>query len=315
MTLNFLLYTAIIILYIIFFVFLFYKNIEGLVFILLFLLMTVSGYKVILDFYENRELLKVDFSQIFGPETNLISSLIFSPIMLFILLISLFILCILYSMSLASLNTIFVNVSLLAVYILFSMPSNSLSSPLQLHVLYGIPIMLLIISLIFIMVTITTLNYNSPTGRLDLPYKYRNILNTYKGTFVTSILILIASMIFLTLSKRSKTSNKNVTEGYSGDSFNYITAGSMFFIYIFSFISFNGAYDIYKLVRYNMKTLDKYKLNIQGECGGSLPESSDTIEEEASIPTDSETTGGGTVTTGIFTGLPILRQLPDNQVI
>ena len=62
---NFLLYVAIIALYIIFFVFLFMDNIEGLIFILLFLLTTMSGYKVVMDLYENRELVNYDIMNMF----------------------------------------------------------------------------------------------------------------------------------------------------------------------------------------------------------------------------------------------------------
>ena len=75
MKLNFLLYAAIIIMYIIFLVFLFFESVEGLVFILLFLLTAMSGYKLILDLYEYRNILSIDFSKIFGENTNFITSL------------------------------------------------------------------------------------------------------------------------------------------------------------------------------------------------------------------------------------------------
>ena len=118
---NFLLYVAIIALYIIFFVFLFMDNIEGLIFILLFLLTTMSGYKVVMDLYENRELVNYDIMNMFDflEEPFKIKSAALHPIVLLLLTVSLVIFIFMYMASRVSANYVITNAMLLVLYFCF----------------------------------------------------------------------------------------------------------------------------------------------------------------------------------------------------
>ena len=313
MKLNFLLYAAIIIMYIIFFVFLFFENIEGLIFILLFLLTSMSGYKLILDLYEYKNILSIDFSKIFGENTSFITSLFLNPLTLLILIVMLFVFTILYLRSKVKINAIFINILLIGVYVLFSMPSKKAGEGyFQLYTLFSVPVLVTILSLIMIIVTIHKLSSDSPTGKLNLSKKYREILNRYKGMLLSVILVIISTFISLTMIKRSKTDELNVTTINESMKYNYISAASLFVTYILSYFAFNDSYDLYKIIRYNMKTNDQYKRVTRGSCAGGMEQQ---IQDEIDNTMDeipertSDTTGGGYVEDGIFAGMPILRKL------
>ena len=282
MELNFLLYTAIIILYIIFFIFLLFENIEGLMFILLFLLSSMSGYKLILDLYENRNILNIDFSKIFGENTSGIVSLFLNPLTLLLLIVMLFVFILMYLKSRIKINAIFLNVLLIVVYILFSMPAKKSGGGLfQLYTLYSIPIMVILLSLIMMMVTIHTLNSDSIIGKMKLSKKYRNSLHRYKQMLISVITLIIATFIMLTTVKRTKMdSTLNTYVSNDNDNFNYISAISILVTYVMSYFTFNDSYDLFKIIRYKLKTNDQYNHVTRGACTGNM-------EEELENPTNS----------------------------
>ena len=84
----------------------------------------MSGYKLILDLYEHRSILNIDFSNVFGSNTSSIVSIFLNPLTLLLLLVMLFVFVIMYLQSRIRINAIFINVLLIAVYVLFSMPTK-----------------------------------------------------------------------------------------------------------------------------------------------------------------------------------------------
>ena len=314
MKLNFLLYAAIIIMYIIFLVFLFFESVEGLVFILLFLLTAMSGYKLILDLYEYRNILNIDFSKIFGENTNFITSLFLNPLTLLVLIVMLFVFVVLYLYSKVKINAIFINILLIAAYVLFSMPSKKAGEGyFQLYTLFSLPVLTTLLSLIMIIVTIFTLSSESPTGKLNLSSKYRGILNRYKGMLLSVVLTIISTFILLTRTKRTKTDDLNGSTVKESSTFNTISAASLFVSYILSYVALNDSYDLYKLIRFNMKTNDQYRRVTQGSCTGGMEEDIQDEIDESSIETPERTSNTEDIEVGegIFAGidLPLFKKL------
>lgn len=321
MELNFLLYTAIIILYIIFFIFLLFENIEGLIFILLFLLTSMSGYKLILDLYENRNILNIDFSRIFGDNTSGIVSLFLNPLTLLLLIVMLFVFILMYLKSRIKINAIFLNVLLIAVYILFSMPAKKSGGGLfQLYTLYSIPIMVILLSLIMMMVTIHTLNSDSIIGKMKLSKKYRNSLHRYKQMLISVITLIIATFIMLTTVKRTKMdSTLNTYVSNDNDNFNYISAISILVTYVMSYFTFNDSYDLFKIIRYKLKTNDQYNHVTRGACTGNMEaelenELANVSQSEPQIEPTSNTSDESVVDEENYfyeLNLPVFRKLID----
>lgn len=321
MELNFLLYTAIIILYIIFFIFLLFENIEGLMFILLFLLSSMSGYKLILDLYENRNILNIDFSKIFGENTSGIVSLFLNPLTLLLLIVMLFVFILMYLKSRIKINAIFLNVLLIVVYILFSMPAKVNGGGLfQLYTLYSIPIMVILLSLIMMMVTIHTLNSDSIIGKMKLSKKYRNSLHRYKQMLISVITLIIATFIMLTTVKRTKMdSTLNTYVSNNNDNFNYISAISILVTYVMSYFTFNDSYDLFKIIRYKLKTNDQYNHVTRGACTGNMEaelenELANVSQSEPQIEPTSNTSDESVVDEENYfyeLNLPVFRKLID----
>lgn len=321
MELNFLLYTAIIILYIIFFIFLLFENIEGLIFILLFLLTSMSGYKLILDLYENRNILNIDFSKIFGENTSGIVSLFLNPLTLLLLIVMLFVFILMYLKSRIKINAIFLNVLLIVVYILFSMPAKKSGGGLfQLYTLYSIPIMVILLSLIMMMVTIHTLNSDSIIGKMKLSKKYRNSLHRYKQMLISVITLIIATFIMLTTVKRTKMdSTLNTYVSNNNDNFNYISAISILVTYVMSYFTFNDSYDLFKIIRYKLKTNDQYNHVTRGACTGNMEaelenELANVSQSEPQIEPTSNTSDESVVDEENYfyeLNLPVFRKLID----
>ena len=314
MELNFLLYTAIILLYIIFFIFLFFENIEGLMFILLFLLTSMSGYKLILDLYEHRSILNIDFSNVFGSNTSSIVSIFLNPLTLLLLLVMLFVFVIMYLQSRIRINAIFINVLLIAVYVLFSMPAKKSGGGLfQLYTLYSLPIMIIVLSLIMMMVTIHTLKSDSPIGKMNLSSKYRKILHRYKQMLLSTVTLIIGTFIALTTLKRTKldsTLNTYITS--DGDNINYLIMISLAAVYVISYLTFNDSYDLFKIIRYKLQTNDQYKRVTRGACAGNMEVA---LEDELTPPVPQTEPTSNTeevnVAAGLFDDLdlPIFRKL------
>ena len=253
---NFLLYVAIIALYIIFFVFLFMDNIEGLIFILLFLLTTMSGYKVVMDLYENREIVNYDIMNMFDflEEPFKIKSAALHPIVLLLLTVSLVIFIFMYMASRVSANYVITNAMLLVLYFLFSMPAKEGASFFQLYVLYGVPILGIILSLVFIMVCISVMNFDSPTGEIELNKKYRMIMNRYKGLLTATITIIMGSLLSITYLCRYDKNNKIPKDN---NAMNLITTIGLVLSYGLSYASLNTSYVFYEASKFNMQKIRK----------------------------------------------------------
>jgi len=256
----------------------------------------MSGYKLILDLYENRNILNIDFSKIFGDNTSGIVSLFLNPLTLLLLIVMLFCFVLMYLQSRIKINAIFVNVLLIAVYILFSMPAKKSGGGLfQLYTLYSLPIMIILLSLIMMMVTIHTLNSDSVIGKIKLSKKYQKILNRYKYMLLSVVTLIIATFIMLTTVKRTKMdSTLNTYVSNDNSNFNYISAISMLVTYVMSYLTFNDSYDLFKIIRYKLKTNDQYKHVTRGACTGNIEaelenELANISQSEPQIETTSNT--------------------------
>lgn len=290
MKLNILLYAQLIVLYLIFCIFLFNDKIEVLMFVLMFLLTTMTGYKVLYDMYENKDKLNFDFSEILRFFN--IDAIFMSPLILVILIATLVLFTYLYIRAKVSVNYVMANVVLLGVFFLFNMPSSG-SSYYQLFVLYGVPLFMLIMSSIMIMVAASILNGTVVSGKMNLSSHYRGILNTYKGLYVSTIFFLILTLVGMMAIKKIRingpiTANSSKSFVNSEKSFNILSLVSLSVSYILSFFTFSESYDIYKYVQFDMNTSDKYN----GDFTSTGTSSSST--SSSSTGTTSGTTTGTT---------------------
>ena len=292
MKLNILLYAQLIVLYLIFCIFLFNDKIEVLMFVLMFLLTTMTGYKVLYDMYENKDKLNFDFSEILRFFN--IDAIFMSPLILVILIATLALFTYLYIRAKVSVNYVMANVVLLGVFFLFNIPSSG-SSYYQLFVLYGVPLFMLIMSSIMIMVAASILNGTVVSGKMNLSSHYREVLNTYKGLYVTTIFFLILTLVGMMAIKQIRvngtttaSSSKSFVD--SEKSFNILSLVSLSVSYILSFFTFSESYDIYKYVQFDMNTSDNYNGDFTS-TGTTSSSSTGTTSSSSTGTTSSSSTG------------------------
>lgn len=203
-------YIFYIILYLIFFGFLFQPNVENLVMVMIFILVTISGFNLIMDIQDNKTVV-FDFKMIsdFINDRNgsIVKELLFSPMSLFIVCVILIVAVALYITSTATISPGFIY--FLATYLgvtSFFTLGNSIPGGIPFYIVIGIPMMLLIISLIMMMVTIY--NYDISSNKNGLYSKFIFLSNidatdtfNYKVAMIVEILLmfLILSYLFIYL--------------------------------------------------------------------------------------------------------------------
>ena len=183
----YLIYVFFLILYIIFFSHLFNKNLEYLMFILIFILSIFSGVKTVSDIYNSNILFKFDVLDSFVNKIGffkIIKNILFSTIVIILVGISM-------SVPLSSvISHIFVLFTLIA-YRLF----YNVSIPLWSIVI--IPILLIFVSFIFILITIHNLkkNKDDDNNEIRVSKNTRKKLNIYKGLYITDAILLNMYMV------------------------------------------------------------------------------------------------------------------------
>ena len=205
-------YLLIIILYLKLFIFLFANEgkIEGLVFILLFVLTVFVGFKIIFDFYKSsvsavdRELYFLRFKsfEIFANDIEilkLMKDFLLSPVVTLVLLVLLVFSIVEYiKKGIRNDYDFLVTMSCLTFgQIAISLTNASTKVPF--YILFGIPIILLIVSLILILVSIFNINSDAIT-KLKLNKSGRERVKKYKHFFVSNIIFFIVSLFLFSVS-------------------------------------------------------------------------------------------------------------------
>ena len=206
-------YLLIIILYLGLFRFLYANEgkIEGLVFILLFVLTVFVGFKIIFDFYKSsvsavdRELYFLRFKsfEIFANDIEilkLMKDFLLSPVVTLVLLVLLVFSIVEYiKKGIRNDYDFLVTMSCLTFgQIAISLTNASTKVPF--YILFGIPIILLIVSLILILVSIFNINSDAITKKLKLNKSGRERVKKYKDFFVSIIIFFIVSLFLFSVS-------------------------------------------------------------------------------------------------------------------
>lgn len=200
-------YLLIIILYLGLFRYLYANDgkIEGLVFILLFILTVFVGFKIIFDFYNSSVnsndkesfFLRFKSFEVFAKEIQilrLIKDFLFSSLVTLVLLIVLIVSVVQYIQKgiRNDYDFLVTMVCLTFGQVAFSFTNSNTKIPF--YILFGIPIILLIVSLILIMISIFNINSDSPTKKLKLNKDGRKRIKKYKDFFVSIIIFIIVTL-------------------------------------------------------------------------------------------------------------------------
>jgi hypothetical protein len=107
-------------------------------------------------------------------------------------------------------------------------------------------------------------------------------------------------------------STLNTYVSNDNDNFNYISAISILVTYVMSYFTFNDSYDLFKIIRYKLKTNDQYKRVTRGACAGNMEFA---LQDELIPPVPQTEPTSNTeevnVASGLFDDLdlPIFRKL------
>jgi hypothetical protein len=198
MELDLLMYSLLIIFYLIFFVFLFVEKMEGTMIIILFILSTFSGYKLLYDMKTN-EMLNIDIDPIRNTYSFLFNFLKkFGSIGVMIVFLILFAAS--YTLHYFSyiprwgfsLSAVLLSLSI-AISLLFQKIDEI--KQLSYFSLYIIPMFLIMISFIIMLDSLSKVD-NTPGDRMKLSRRNREKLLIYKIFLLVSIVLIIGSLLY-----------------------------------------------------------------------------------------------------------------------
>lgn len=206
-------YLLIIILYLGLFRYLYANDgkIEGLVFILLFVLTVFVGFKIIFDFYKSSVnaldkesfFLRFKSFEIFAKEIQilkLIKDFLLSSLVTLVLIILLIVSIAQYlNKGVRNDYDFLVTMACLTFgQVAFTLTNSNTKVPF--YILFGIPIILLMVSLILIMVSIFNINSDAPTKKLKLNKGGRERVKKYKDFFVSIVIFFIVTLFIFSVS-------------------------------------------------------------------------------------------------------------------
>ena len=199
------------------------KNITGLLFILFTFFFTLSGFKLILDLYSNRENDTLKFNlnlvseDIFG--NNIIGKVYNSPIVYFLSIFGLILFSYFYSLDRLDERALITYIVIFCFFMgSFAFDDNNV----PFYILYGVPVVMIFISLILILNTIVKLYYsekrrlnakkNNPNRKTSikdsdminfrifysidgLTKKMNQFMDEYKHFLVSSIIFIIIGLL------------------------------------------------------------------------------------------------------------------------
>lgn len=206
-------YLLIIILYLGLFRFLYANEgkIEGLIFILLFVLTVFVGFKIIFDFYRSsisaidKELYFLRFKsfEVFAKEIEvlkLIKDFLLSPLVTLVLLVLLIFSIVQYIQKGIRNDYDFLVTMCCLTFGQIGISLTNTDTKVPFYILFGIPIILLIVSLILIIVSIFNINSDAITKKLKLNKSGRERVKKYKDFFVSIIIFFIVSLFLFSVS-------------------------------------------------------------------------------------------------------------------
>lgn len=198
MELDLLMYTLLIIFYLVFFVFLFVEKMEGTMIIILFILSTFSGYKLLYDMKMN-DTLNIDIDPIRNTYSFLFNFLKkFGSIGVMIVFLILFATS--YTLHYFSYIPRW-GFSLSAVLLSLSIGLSLLFQKideikhLSYFSLYIIPIFLIMISFIIMLDSLSKID-NTPGNRMNMSRQNRKKLLIYKILLLISVVLIIGSLLY-----------------------------------------------------------------------------------------------------------------------
>ena len=203
MELDLLMYVLLIIFYLIFFIFLFVEKMEGTMIIILFILSTFSGYKLLYDMKMN-DVLNMNID----PIKNTYSILFYflkklgSISVMIIFLILFAISYTLYYLSYIPRWGFSISAVLLSLSIALSLVFQKIDEIKQISYfsLYIIPMSLIMISFIIMLDSLTKID-NTPGNRMQLSRKNRDKLLTYKILLLISVTLIVGSLVYSSSTK------------------------------------------------------------------------------------------------------------------
>ena len=230
----FIIYFYFFVIYIIFFCYLFNYKIESLIFIFLFILTVLAGFKTIIDLYKNGNfnLNLTPLHAFFEDESmRFYNDLLFSPLVTLILTSFLIAAIYLYaSGSNVPLNfLLFLSISLI-LYICIQLGNYYDTIPM--FVVLGIPIILIIISLILMMVTIANYNANATVrnGQFSLSNINHPEMIKYKISIILELTLMFFWLFYLFMTDDSD--DKTTVQFYSYAILPVLYGGSSYMIYV-----------------------------------------------------------------------------------
>ena len=230
----FLIYFYFFIIYIIFFCYLFNLKIESLIFIFLFILTVLAGFKTLIDLYKNKGFVfdLKPFHDFFEDESmKFYKNVLFSPLITMGMCGLLIGSSYLYMTGSAiPLNFLLFLSVMLIMYITIQL--GNYYSIIPMFIILGIPIILIIISLILIMVTIS--NYNSNSSARDAKFTLSNMNESeifkYKITLVLEFILLFAWLFYLFITEDRV--DKSTAQFYSYVLLPILYSGSGYMVYV-----------------------------------------------------------------------------------
>jgi len=200
---DFIFYILIIIIYIILFSFLFKSKMEGLILIFLFIVTFLSSMKLISDLYldtteEGRGIMHIDVYNLDNlvkeiPPLKFFFEFIFGGASIILLILFLIIAILMYIYK--SINKdfiIFCSTTISAIFLGYFIKGDQ---KVKYYILFAVPIILLLTSLILVFIVMNKFKDKSIIGRIKLSNRNRERLKKYKDMFVSIIVFIILALV------------------------------------------------------------------------------------------------------------------------
>lgn len=200
---DFIFYVLIIVIYIVLFSFLFKPKMEGLIFIFLFIVTFLSSLKLISDLYldtteDGRGIMHIDVSNLNAlvkdiPPLKFFFEFIFGGASIILLILLLMIGILMYIYKVANKDfIIFCSTTISAIFLGYFIKGDQ---QVKYFILFGVPLILLLTSLILVFIVMNKFKDKSIMGKIKLSNRNRKRLKKYKDMFVSIIVFIILALV------------------------------------------------------------------------------------------------------------------------